>query len=134
MNGNDFTRVIDQAFIPFMEDLYFVAQPTQISGRLYQTRFIGERYTLSVAFEPGDDYFLIMLLRNGADDLASIDDRNKTPRLSDLNTRYMPLIASSEREANDAFFSGISVNNPFERELLKFAKDLRLVLPKHLAA
>jgi hypothetical protein len=132
MNGQDFSRVIDQAFSPFLRELRFIAQPTQISGRAYHASFSGPQHTLSVSFEPGDDYFSIMLLAKGADDLASIDDRSKTPRLSDLNARYAASVSSAEREANELFFSGVSVNHPFERQLLKFAKELRLVLPKHL--
>jgi hypothetical protein len=132
MNGQDFTRISDQAFAPFLRELGFVAQPPQISGRAYHATFVGRRHTLSVSFEPGDDYFSIMLLTNGADDLASIDDRAKTPRLSDLNARYAALISPFERAANEEYFAGVVVNHPFERQLLKFAKDLRLVLPKHL--
>jgi hypothetical protein len=134
MNGQDFTRITSQAFAPFLSELDFVEQPTQISGRAYHANFFGKGHTLSVSFEPGDDYFSIMLIANEANDLASIDDRAKTPRLSDLNARYAALISPSEREANEDYFAGVVVNHPFERQLLKFAKELRLVLPKHLAA
>lgn len=96
--------------------------------------FIGELWTLSVSFEPGDNYFSIVLLNSKERGLAAMDDRQKSPRLSDLNTRYMGQITLAEREANEVFFACIVVKDPFERQFLKFAKDLRLVLPKHLAA
>lgn len=134
MNDQDFSRIIDQAFMPFLKELGFVAQPKAISGRAYMVEFIGEAWTLSVSFEPGDDYFSVMLLNNKMRGLAAMDDPQKTPRLSDLNTRYMGQVTPAERETNEAFFVGIVVTDPFERQLLKFAKDLRLVLPKHLAA
>ena len=57
MNGKDFSRIIDQAFVPFLKGLGFVDQPKSISGRAYLVEFIGESLTLSVSFEPGDDYF-----------------------------------------------------------------------------
>ena len=96
--------------------------------------FIGKSWTLSVSFEPGDNYFSIVLLNNKERGLAAMDDRQKSPRLSDLNARYMGQITLAEREANEAFFASIVVTDSFERQLLKVAKDLRLVLPKHLAA
>ena len=95
--------------------------------------FIGKSWTLSVSFEPGDNYFSIVLLNNKERGLAAMDDRQKSPRLSDLNARYMGQITLAEREVNEAFFTSIVVTDSFERQLLKVAKDLRLVLPKYLA-
>lgn len=60
-----------------------------------------------------------------------IDDRTQTPRLADLNSRYMATITSEERAENEAAFAGIMVQNKQERLLLKAAKELRLVLPKY---
>ena len=133
MNDQDFSRIIDQAFIPFLQELGFVAQPKAISGRAYMVEFIGKSWTLSVSFEPGDNYFSIVLLNNKERGLAAMDDRQKSPRLSDLNARYTGQITLAEREANVAFFASIVVTDSFERQLLKVAKDLRLVLPKYLA-
>ncbi len=134
MNDQDFSRIIDQAFTPFLKELGFVTQPKAISGRAYMVEFVGNLWTLSVSFEPGDNYFSVILLNNRMRGLAAMDDPQKSPRLSDLNTRYMGKVAPAEREANEAFFANVEVANPFERQLLKFAKDLRLVLPKYLAA
>jgi len=95
--------------------------------------FIGELWTLSVSFEPGDNYFSVMLLNNKRRGLAAMDDRQISPRLSDLNARYMSQITPAEREENEVFFGNILVTHPLEKQLLRFAKDLRLVLPKHIA-
>ncbi len=134
MNDQDFIRIIDQAFTPFLKELGFVTQPKAISGRAYMVEFVGNLWTLSVSFEPGDNYFSVILLNNKTRSLAAMDDPQKSPRLSDLNTRYMGKVAPAERETNEAFFASIVVTDSFERQLLKVAKDLRLVLPKHLAA
>jgi hypothetical protein len=134
MNDQDFIRIIDQAFTPFLKELGFVTQPKAISGRAYMVEFVGDLWTLSVSFEPGDNYFSVILLNNKMRGLAAMDDPQKSPRLSALNTRYMGKVAPAEREANEAFFASIVVTDSFEKQLLKVAKDLRLVLPKHLAA
>jgi hypothetical protein len=134
MNDQDFSEIIDQAFTPFLKELGFVAQPKAISGRAYMVEFVGDLWTLSVSFEPGDNYFSVILLNNKMRGLAAMDDPQKSPRLSDLDTRYMGQVTPAEREANEAFFANIMVTHPLERQLLKFAKDLRLVLPQHLAA
>lgn len=134
MNDQDFIRIIDQAFTPFLKELGFVTQLKAISGRAYMVEFVGNLWTLSVSFEPGDNYFSVILLNNKMRSLAAMDDPQKSPRLSDLNTRYMGKVSPAERETNEAFFASIVVTDSFERQLLKVAKDLRLVLPKHLAA
>ena len=64
MNDQNFSQIIDQAFIPFLQKLGFVAQPKAISGRAYMVEFKGELWTLSVSFEPGDNYSSIVLLDN----------------------------------------------------------------------
>ena len=63
-----------------------------------------------------------------------MDDRLKTPRLCDLNSRYMNTVTSEERAANDAAFKSVVALDEEERLLLKSAKELRLVLPKYLAS
>jgi len=133
MNDQDFSRIIDQGFVPFLREFGFVAQPKSLSGRAYMVEFIGELWTLSVSFEPGDNYFSVMLLNNKRRGLAAMDDRQISPRLSDLNARYMSQITPAEREENEVFFGNILVTHPLEKQLLRFAKDLRLVLPKHIA-
>jgi hypothetical protein len=57
----------------------------------------------------------------------------KTPRLSDLNSRYMNTVSSEERAANEAAFKSVEARDEEEKLLLKSAKELCLVLPKYLA-
>lgn len=45
----------------------------------------------------------------------------------------MGKVTPAEREANEAFLVNMEIANAFERRFLKFAKDLRAVLPKDLA-
>ena len=134
MNGQDFSCLIDVAFVPFLSELGFSVQPLHVSGRYYRASFIGSRYTLLITFEPGDEQVMVMLLENGDDDLRSIDDPMKTLRLSHLNARYMGQVTAESRSKNEAFFSTVEVNDAAARSLLKCAKDLRLVLPLHLAS
>jgi hypothetical protein len=46
----------------------------------------------------------------------------------------MNTITKTERAANDLAFKSVSAKDPEERQLLKAAKELRLVLPKYLGA
>jgi hypothetical protein len=132
MNGTDFERLVLKVFSPFLTELGFRAETQHISGRYYRANYVGEQHTLSISFEPGDDMLTVMLMTNGADDLASIDDRSKTPRLSDLNARYMSNVSASDRANNEAFFAGIEPHDTNEYAIVKAAKELRLVLPHHL--
>jgi hypothetical protein len=65
--------------------------------------------------------------------LSEIDDRTKTPRLSDLNSQFMNAVTGEERAANLVAFASLMPRDKEERALLKSAKELHLVLSKYLA-
>lgn len=132
MNGPSFEKLVNSIFSPFLKELGFVFRPALVSGRYYRSSFVSLRHTLLVTFEPGEERADVMLLSNEQDDLHSIDDLSKTPRLSDLNARYMRQVTASERAENEAHFEQLGPYDDMERGLLKYAKDLRLVLPLHL--
>lgn len=134
MTGERFKRLINEAFVLFLKDLGFVSQPIHVSGRYFRASFIGKEQTLIVSLKPAEDNKTVLLVTIGDDDLSAIDDRSKTPRLSDLNSRYMSDVVPYEQMSNDAFFSGIEALCAHERKLVKSAKELRLVLPKYLAS
>lgn len=134
MNGSSFESLMKSVFKPFLEQLGFVMQPVHVSGRYYRASFADRQHTLLITFEPGDEQATVMLLTNGDDDLRAIDDPVRTPRLSHLNARYMGLVTASERAENEAFFGQLEPHDRAEHGLIKCAKDLRLVLPRHLAS
>jgi hypothetical protein len=43
--------------------------------------------------------------------LSDIDDRIKSPRLSDLNSRYMKSVTDEEQAANEATFKSVVVRD-----------------------
>jgi len=133
MNGQDFLRVVHEAFVPFLHGLGFSMDAPSISGRLYRASFTGPRNSVSISFEPGDDviFVLVFCLQDG--EWSDMDDRLKTPRLSDLNARYMGSVSVDERAANESAFESIVARDDAERSLLKAARELRLVLPRYLA-
>jgi hypothetical protein len=132
MNGQDFLRITDEAFGPFLKGLGFVIEEPSISGRFYRVGFTSPAHTVSVSYEPGDDALFVMVFSREKGELSEIDDRTKTPRLSDLNSRYMGTVTNEERTENEAIFESVVANDQEERLLLKAAKELRLVLPKYL--
>lgn len=134
MNGQDFLRIANEAFAPFLKDLGFSMDAPSISGRLYRASFSGPKHSVSVSFEPGDEAFFVLVFSREHGELSDMDDRIKTPRLFDLNTRYMKTVSAEERAANEAAFKSVEVRDEEEETLLKYAKELRLVLPKHLAS
>jgi len=132
MDGQRFVRIIAEAFVPFLERLGFLGNEPEISGRLYDARFTGLHHEVSVSYEPGDDVFLVLIFgrRNGR--LSDVDDRSNTRRLADLNRRYMHLVTPDDRKKNEREFEGIVTRDDVERQLLKYAKELHLVLPLYL--
>ena len=88
---------------------------------------------VSVSFEPGDDSLFVIVFSRTRGDWSAMDDREMSPRLSDLNTRYMSMIGPKERSDNETYFRTAEASDPVEKSLLKAAKELRLVLPMYLA-
>jgi hypothetical protein len=134
MNGLGFFRMIDEAFAPFLMQLGFSMESPRISGRLYAASFSNETHSVNISFEPGDERFLILVFTKGNGKLSDIDDRVETPRLADLNSRYMQELTHEERRVNETVFKSVLAHDGQERLLLKCAEELRLVLPRHLAA
>jgi hypothetical protein len=133
MDSRGFLRLVDEAFTPFLTALGFVAKAPSINGRHFQANFVGDLCDLSISFEPGVDFEAIFIFTERDAGLASIDDPAVTPRLADLNRRYSMSVSDAARRENKTFFSGLRVEDKFERSLLKSAKDLRLVLPLFLS-
>lgn len=133
MNGQDSLRIVNEAYAPFLKELGFSMEAPSISARLYRATFTGPKHSVSVSFEPGDGAFFVLVFSREHGELSDMDDRLKTPRLSDLNSRYMNMVSSEERTANEAAFKSVVARDNEERVLLKAAKELRLVLPKYLA-
>ena len=134
MNGQGFLRIATEALVPFLRELGFAMDEPSISGRYYRASFTGIAHAVSISYEPGDDALFVMVLSRKNGELSDIDDRAETPRLADLNDRYMQTVTSEDRAANDEFFASVAVSDDEERRVLKAAKELRLVLPKHLAS
>jgi hypothetical protein len=132
MNGLCFFRIVDAAFAPFLSELGFEVEAPSLTGRMYRARFVSKTHSIDLSFEPGEGVLFVMVLTKECGKLSDIDDRAKTPRLSDLNSRFMHEIDGDERSTNENFFRSIAVQGNDERKLLKAAKELRLVLPRYL--
>jgi hypothetical protein len=132
MNGRDFVRVVDQAFTPFLAKLGFTRDPPSISGRLYRASYSGAKHSVIVSFEPGDEALFVLVFGREGGALSDMDDRTKTPRLSDLNSRYLNRVSNEERLASEAEFKCIVARDKTERLLLKSAREMYLVLPRYL--
>lgn len=132
MNGQDFLRITSTAFAPFLKKLGFAVDEPSVSGRYYRVSFTSSSHCVSISYEPGDEALFVIVSSRKNGELSDIDDRIATPRLADLNSRYMAAITNEERVENEAAFEFVIVNDKEERILLKAAKELRLVLPKYL--
>ena len=132
MSGNGFLQIIKTAFVPFLKDLGFLMSETSISGRFYRASFLGRSHSIWVSFEPGDSILFVIVFGREDGKLSDIDDPMKTPRLADLNRRYMASVTNEQRAENEIVFETIFAHDKDERLLLKSAKELRLVLPRYL--
>ena len=132
MTGHRFERMVRQVFEAFISRLGFTMAPLSISGRVYSVHFTSSTHVVSVSYEPGDEQVLVTVSPVAQNLLSDYDDRARTPRLGDLNARYMKLVTDEERLANHAAFSSIVADDKEELRLLKSLRELCLVLPRYL--
>ena len=132
MNGQDFLRIAREAFEPFLKELGFVIDEPSISGRSFHISFTTHKSVVSVSYEPGDDALFVMVIGRKNGQWSDIDNRKETPWFPDLNSQYKAAVTQTERLANEKAFKFVMVRDNEERQLLKAAKELRLVLPKYL--
>jgi hypothetical protein len=132
MNGQDFLRIAHEAFEPFLKELGFVMDEPSISGRYYHVSFTAAKNAVSVSYEPSDNALFVIVFDRRNGQLSNIDDRGAPPRLADLNSQYMATITQEERVAVAKRLESVAVRGHEEQQLLKAARELRLVLPKYL--
>jgi len=134
MNGQDFIRIAGEAFAPFLKGLGFAMGTPSISGRHHWISFTSNTHVVDVSYEPGEpgDALFVQVSTREKGKLSAFDDASKTLRLADLNSRFMQFVGDEERTANEAVFRSVVAHDKMERLLLKFAKELRLVLPRYL--
>lgn len=133
MNGQDFLRISSEAFVPFLSELGFQPDTPSVSGRHYRATFSSPNHIVSVSFEPGDDVFQVVVHSRVEGTRSEIDDPRTTPRLSDLNARYMSMVSDAERANRKHALEHVTANDDDERTLLKLASELSLVLPHYLS-
>ena len=132
MNNQDFLSVIERAFKPFLGELGFVMGAPILGGKFYQVSFEAVAHAVTVSYEPGEDYLVVLVFQCKDGRRPDVDDRTRTLRLTDLNVRYMAGITPSERIENERFFASVVPSDLEEGTLLSAAKELRLVLPRHI--
>ena len=132
MTDVGFVRIITQAYVPFLEPLGFRLEKPVISGRFYAVEFTGSSFAISVSYEPGDEALFVFVFTRRDGQLSNIDDPLQTPRLTHLNKRYMHTVTPEEYARAEREFGSVLATDEMERQLVKYAKELFLVLPKYL--
>jgi hypothetical protein len=132
MTDHDFKRIVHEAFWPFLKNLGFSVDDELLSGRVCRASFISPTHAVAVSYEPGDEAIFVFIYSVDRGQLSDVDDESKTLQLPDLSAHYMKSVTSEERTANEALFKNVEAHDDAARNLLKAAKELRLVLPKYL--
>ena len=127
MNGVEFVLAVRRYVGPVLERPGFQVT-TDISGRMYSVEFGSDTHGVSVSYDPGDDFLLVVIFTVKGGIRSNIDDRVATPRLSDLNARF--LHASDADELNRRRSEGAL--GPEERRIQRIGAELSIVLPRYL--
>lgn len=134
MSGRDFERIVTQVYTPFLVELGFSVVALHHSGRSYSVRFASGTHRISLSYEPGDEWANLVVSDTPNPSLAEFDDRTRSPRLSDLNRKYMSQVTEDDRRSNNLYFGAETSGSPQETQLFKWARELRLLLRLHLSS
>lgn len=128
MNAEAFHDVVRRLISPALEPLGFVLQMS-VSGRMYSAEFVSPDHVASISFEPGDDYLLVVVFTVTDGVRSDLDDRQRTPRLCDLNRRFM---SPAEIEQLHRSPTLECTGYPSTAKLVKSARELAVVLPRYV--
>jgi hypothetical protein len=130
MDSDSFIKTVGQILDPVLGPRGF-SPHYSASGRLYLAEFVSPDYVVSISFEPGDEFLQVAVFTVTNGIRSELDDRDATPRLSDLSTRFLhPSDATDLGRTKDE----ISRNDRSLLKLVKSAKELAIVLPRYFAA
>ena len=127
MDDSEFVSSVCRYVRPALRPFGF-SIATAVSGRTFSAEFISEDLVVSIAYEPGDDYLMVVVFTVNDGVRSHIDDRIATPRLSDLNFRF--LRASDADELARRRYDGAL--GPEERRIQRIGAELAIVLPRYL--
>jgi hypothetical protein len=132
MDGRDFLRIIGEVFVPSLAPLNFMLSESRVSGKEYGARFSSSTHSVTVSYEPPDDYLTVRISNAVSPTLAQTDDPNCTVTLEALRARYRHLVELAERKSVQHLIPNRAARGSPEYRLSTAALDLRLLIPRHL--
>jgi hypothetical protein len=126
---DDFTEAVSRHLIPVLAPMGFRSS-IHVSGRLYAAEFSTPTHVVSISFEPGDDYWLVVVFTVNDGVQSEIDDPKTTPRLADLNAKYLTTEDGLRLKALRQTPLG---DNHIARKMQRIAAELAVVLPRYMA-
>jgi hypothetical protein len=129
MNSDQFVAAVKAVLCASLEPMGFRIS-TKTSGRSYDAECATDDHVAIVSFEPGDGFLLVAVLSVDNGIRSNLDDREKSPRLSDLNRRFLdPADVDRLELARSRDLPG----DPEMSRVVSAMRQLCLVLPKYVA-
>jgi hypothetical protein len=129
MNSDQFVAAVKSVLRPSLEPMGFRIS-TKTSGRAYDAECASDDFVAIVSFEPGDSFLLVAVLSVENGNRSSLDDREASPRLSDLNRRFLD---PADVDRLELARSGDPLTDPEMARVVSAMRQLCLVLPKYVA-
>jgi len=127
MTATEFKGSISLYFDHFLRCFGFLTPAKfTISGRMYDATYEKSNKSLSISYEPGDEYLEIILFEKNGEKLSDYDDRTTTKSLSDLNRQYTINIKNTDINKIDESFNSLVAENKELMQLKKKARELNI--------
>ena len=125
MTSTEFKTYVSMYFGHYLPLFDFqVSGGFTLSGKLYESTYETNNRALTVSYEPGDDYLVIMLFEKNGDSWSDFDDTSATKSLNQLNKEYFSKIDESEIREIDQYFNGLVAENEDSKLMKKKAREL----------
>ena len=131
VDGIKYIETVKQYFSFLTGEFDFrILRETENGNAFYKVEYSDAARIISISYENIEDYLQVIVYKLDHGKLPAYDDKKRTLHLSELNRRVLSEISKEEIEHNRKEFDLFAVNDTLSRQLLKSAKELRLVL-KH---
>ena len=132
MNSTRFRYLVETVLSSSMKSSGLGLKELTTSGRAYTCVFHCTDFEVTISFEPGDSHWVVAVQTLANGHLSDWDDNIATPRLSDLNTMFMSAVTDDDRREASRAFSHVHTLDEDEATLLRYGRELRLILPKYI--
>ena len=124
-----YSELVKNSFSFLITEFEFNLNKIVENGNMfYDIEYSGINKVISISLETYENYIRVVIFKLDNGKLSEYDDKTKTNHLNQLTKEYFPKISKEEITENSLFFKNILTETETEKQIIKSAIELRLVM------